>query len=129
VRDISIDRNLGFQSSCQDFSNTSIELVLNKMHYKNQCVIKKGHFPDTANDISDVKFCFVSIDADLYEPVYQGMKFFYPRLVSGGYIIIDDYNNKLYPGAREAITNFCKEQKIPFIPIPDIGGGIVINKP
>ena len=112
----------------EDFSDTTVDIVLDKMKNKGQCIVKKGRFPDTTKDLVNEKFCFVSIDADLYEPIYQGLKYFYPRLTSGGFIIIDDYNNKLYKGAKEAITNFCTEQRISFTPIPDIGGGVVISK-
>jgi O-methyltransferase len=127
-KDILAEKNRGFDNSDENFSDTSIDIVLDKMKNKDQCIIKKGRFPDTTKDLVDEQFCFVSIDADLYEPIYQGLKFFYSRLTSGGYIIIDDYNNKLYPGAKEAITTFCAEQRISFTPIPDIGGGVVISK-
>ena len=98
------------------------------MKNRDQCIIKKGRFPDTTEDIDDTWFCFVSIDVDLYEPTYEGLKFFYPRLTPGGFIIVDDYNNKLYEGAKKAVTKFCTDQKISFTPIPDIGGGVLINK-
>ncbi|MES1197757.1 MAG: TylF/MycF/NovP-related O-methyltransferase [Chitinophagaceae bacterium] len=127
-KDILAEKNRGFQNTSQDFSDTNIDIVLDKMKTKDQCIVKKGRFPDTTKDLIDEQFCFVSIDADLYEPTYQGLQFFYSRLISGGYIIVDDYNNKLYKGAREAIINFCTEQKISFTPIPDIGGGVVISK-
>lgn len=127
--DISKEKELGFKNTEQDFSDTSIDMVLSKMQYKQQCVIKKGRFPDSSSGLEDMSFCFVSIDADLYEPIYQGLKFFYPRLLPGGYIIVDDYNNSLYKGAKEAIRRFCTEEKISFIPIPDIGGGVIISKP
>ncbi len=128
-KDISREKELGFKNTEQDFSDTSIEMVLSKMQYKQQCVVKKGTFPDSSFGLEDTSFCFVSIDADLYEPIYQGLKFFYPRLKSGGYIIVDDYNNSLYKGAKEAIRQFCTEERISFVPIPDIGGGVIICKP
>jgi O-methyltransferase len=70
----------------------------------------------------------VSLDTDLFEPVYQGLLFFYPKLVPGGYIFIHDFNNDAYKGAREAVEKFCREQKINYLPIPDLGGSAVIVK-
>jgi len=128
TEDILAEKNRMRHYTEQDFSDTNVDIVLTKMKNKSQCIVKKGRFPDTAKDLGNEQFCFVSIDADLYEPIYQGLKYFYPRVTSGGFIIIDDYNNKLYKGAREAITNFCAEQRISFIPIPDISGGVVISK-
>jgi len=127
-KDISIEKKRGSWNIDQDFSDTNVDMVLNKMKNKSQCIFKKGWFPDTTKDLVNEQFCFVSIDADLFEPTYRGLCFFYPRLTSGGFIIIDDYNNKLYPGAKEAINSFCIEQRISFTPIPDIGGAVVISK-
>jgi O-methyltransferase len=121
------EREKNFSSATQDFSNTSIELVKSKMKYPENCIFKKGKFPETASEVDD-QFCFVSLDADLFLPIYEGLKFFYPRLVSNGYIFIHDFNNDQYSGAREAVIQFCVEQNIGFTPIPDIGGTAIITK-
>ena len=126
-RDVSVEKENNFSKGTQDFSNTSVELVMDKMTYQNNCVIKKGFFPESASDVSD-RFCFVSIDADLYEPIYSGLSFFYPRLEKGGYIFVHDYNNELYKGAKIAVEEFCSKFDINYVPIPDGGGTIIITK-
>src|SRR5947209_3589089 len=73
--DISIEQKKGYSDGSQDFSNTSIDLVLGKMVAPHNCIIKKGIFPQTVTGIED-SFCFVSLDADLFEPIYQGLRFF-----------------------------------------------------
>lgn len=40
------------------------------------------------------RFCFVYIDIDVENPTLLALESFWPRLVSGGIIIIDDYNSK-----------------------------------
>jgi len=65
------EKERGFSQGNQDFSDTSAELVLSKMKYPENCVIKKGYFPDTAKDLNET-FVFVSIDTDLYDPIYNG---------------------------------------------------------
>lgn len=110
-----------------DFSNTSIEYVLKKMKYKECCIIKKGYFPDTTVGIEDT-FCFVSIDVDLYKPIYEGLKYFYPRLNKGGYIFIHDFNNLMFPGTREAVQKFCSENQVSYFPLSDVGGSVVLTK-
>ena len=126
-KDIDVEKANNFSDGTQDFSDTSVDLVLNKMLYPNNCIVKKGFFPETAVDVSD-KFCFVSLDADLYEPIYQGLKFFYDKLERGGYIFVHDYNNDNYTGAKEAVQKFCKETNISFTPIGDSGGTSIITK-
>ena len=44
------------------------------MTYPNNCIIKKGFFPDTA--IGRGTIFFVSIDVDLYNPIYNALEFF-----------------------------------------------------
>ena len=116
-----------FSTTTQNFSNTSLDLVLSKMKTPENCVIRKGFFPDTATDISD-NFCLVSIDPDLYEPTLAGLRFFYPKLSRGGYILVHDFNNDEYKGAKQAVLDFCTEQGIGYTPIADIGGTAIITK-
>ena len=126
-KDIEIEQQSGFSKGDQDFSNTSLEYVMKQMPYPDNCIVKKGMFPATATGVSDT-FCFVSIDADLYEPILQGLIFFYPKLEKGGYIFVHDFNNEEYKGARQAVFKFCSDNGIGFVPIPDSGGSVVITK-
>jgi O-methyltransferase len=125
--DVGIDKQLSYSAGDQDFTKTSIDLVLSKMKYPDNCVVKQGYFPDTARDVRDV-FAFVSIDADLYKPIYDGLCFFYPHLAKGGCLFVHDYNNDEYQGARQAVREFCRENNIGFFPLPDACGTAVIFK-
>jgi len=127
-RDVNIDHQNKFSSDkVQDFSNTSVEDVLKIMPFRDVCVVKKGYFPETAAGLNDT-FAFVSLDTDLYAPIYEGLNFFYPRLAKGGYIFIHDFNNDCYKGAKKAVEQFCAEQEISFVPIADICGTCIITK-
>lgn len=109
-------------------SDTTEEIVINKMKYKENCIINKGYFPDSAKNVGDERFCFVSIDADLFLPTYEGLKYFYDRLNKGGYIFIHDYNNKVYEGVKIAVNRFCKENNVTAFPLSDFRGTAVIYK-
>lgn len=126
-RDVIKEKEQHFSSGVQDFSSTSVEAVLKLMPFPENCRPVKGFFPESAKDVNDA-FVFVSLDADLYEPIYSGLVFFYPKLVKGGYIFIHDFNNDGYKGARKAVEQFCAEYNINFVPIPDSGGSAVIAK-
>jgi O-methyltransferase len=126
-RDKTTETKENFSGGDQDFSNTSVEKVLAIMPFPKQCRIVKGFFPESAKGIEDV-FCFVSLDTDLYEPIYNGLVYFYPRLSKGGYIFIHDFNNDAYKGARKAVEQFCGENNVAFVPIPDLGGSAIIAR-
>jgi len=116
-----------YSSGDQDFSNTSVQQVLNIMPFPKQCIIREGYFPETAAGLEE-EFVFVSIDTDLYDPIYNGLKYFYPRLKKGGYIFIHDYNNDQYKGAKEAVRKFCSENDLPYLPLPDAAGSAILMK-
>jgi O-methyltransferase len=125
--DIKIDSKQTFSTGEQDFSNTSVNLVMEKMMFPENCIVRKGFFPETAIGIEDT-FCFVNIDTDLYQPILKGLEFFYPRLQPKGYIFIHDFNNDAYKGARQAVIEFCAKNNISYLPIPDSCGTVVITK-
>ena len=129
-RDLDADALLGYDTSnYHDFTDTSIELVMSKMSRKENIVVRKGWFPHSAAGLEDETFCFVTLDADLYQPIYEGLHWFYPRLAKGGYIVVDDFNWGDYPGARKAVQDFAREAGISYVPIPNTTGSAVIGKP
>ena len=64
--------------------DTSEDLALKRMPYADNCIIRKGYFPDTVKGLEE-KFVFVSLDMDLYRPTLEGLEYFYPRMCGGGY--------------------------------------------
>lgn len=125
--DVSIENEKSFSAGDQDFSNTSINEVLSKMKFKNNCIIKQGYFPESLDGIEET-FSFVSLDADLYKPIKDGLIYFYPRLEKGGFIFIHDYNNDLYRGAKQAVREFAEEYGVSYTPLPDTWGTVAITK-
>ena len=126
-RDAKVDQENNFSEGSQDWSQTSEKLVLDKMEHRENCIIRKGWFPDTAAGI-DEKFCFVSIDADLYAPIKAGLEFFYPRLSHGGVIMIHDFNCGEYKGSREAVKEFCDAHNTGYVCLSDSWGTAVITR-
>lgn len=129
-RDLEVDAKLGYDTNkYHDFSDTTPDLVMSKMFHKENIIIKKGWFPDSAAGMEDEKFCFVTLDADLYQPIYEGLHWFFPRLAKGGYIVVDDFNWDDYPGTKKAVCDFSQEVGIRYIPIPNATGSVAIVKP
>jgi O-methyltransferase len=108
------------------FDSVEVKNILKNMPFPEKCCVKKGYFPDTY-DVEE-KFAFVSIDADLYNPIKSGLEIFYPNLSEGGYIMVHDYNNIAYSGAMDAVIEYCDQNNISYVPIPDICGSVVITK-
>ena len=114
------------------FKNTSVSEVLNKMCYPDNIIIKQGLFPDSLNGLEE-KFAFVSLDVDFEESMLECLRYFYPRMVEGGYIFVHDYNycdSLNLRGIRNAIKRYEEEIGVSLhkVPICDQGGTVVISK-
>ena len=108
-RDVEYEsKNYSFGLNAHEFSNTSIDLVMSKMEHPENVILRKGFFPETAAGIDD-RFLFVHLDFDLYLPILEGLRFFYPKMIEGSVILIHDYYNIGLPGVKDAIEDYEKE--------------------
>lgn len=119
--------HVGFNQQPQ-FADTNVGIVLQTIEPRNANVIPiAGWFPGSVTPaIAAVAFAFVHLDADLEAPISAGLEFFWPRLSSGGYVVVHDYNS--WPGARLAVDHFLSTQRAAAVPMPDKSGSIVLVK-
>lgn len=122
----------GKRAKAGDFSDTSAEAVLKRMPHPEQIRIKKGYFPESLALMSEEEekesYALVSLDTDLYQPTLAGLSYFYPKLVPGGYMILDDYNSPQFPGVAEAVHEFCDREGVSVVPLCDLHGTAVLVK-
>lgn len=109
----------------ESLKDTSVNLVMQKMKNRDNIVIKKGFFPQTAEGVDD-RFAFVNLDMDIYQPTYDGLCLFWDKLSDGGYIFVHDFGH--WDGIERAVLKFCREKKVGYAPIAD-NRSIVISKP
>ncbi|HXX56061.1 MAG TPA: TylF/MycF/NovP-related O-methyltransferase, partial [Methanoregula sp.] len=89
--------------------------------------LKKGWIPERFGEISSERFSFVHIDVDLYQPIRDSLEFFYPRMIPGGIIVLDDYGYLGFPGAKKATDEFIKNRPDFFLDLPS-GSAFIIKK-
>ena len=112
-------------------SDTSVEMMMANIPYPGSCVVCKGLFPSSVtNEAENEKYSFVSLDVDLEESTYQGLKFFYPRLEEFGYIFLHDYTTHWLQGVKQAVERYEKDAGVELkkVPIADRGGTLIITK-
>lgn len=79
----------------------------------------KGWIPNRFSEVKDRPFSFVHIDVDMYQPIADSFRFFYPRLVKQGIMVFDDYGYTQFPGAKKAVDECLEEFHYPFfVPLP-----------
>lgn len=110
------------------FTDTSVEGVKNHIAPLNGNVkFYPGFFPHTIPEgFDNARFSFVHLDADLYEPVLDWLKYFYDRVIPGGYMLVNDYN--AWIGERKVVIEFFKSKMEIPIPMPDKSGSALIQK-
>lgn len=131
TRDITEENKRGCSyAQKEEFADTSSETVLSRLPYPEQAIVRKGFFPETAEGLEDCQYQFVSLDADLYAPTLAGLEYFYPRLVRGGIILLHDYNNERFRGAKQAVNEYeSTHGPLLLIPLSDLHGSAVIIHP
>ena len=93
-----------------DFSDTSLKSVKKYLGDCENIQFYQGFFPDTSAPIVGMRFCFVHIDVDIYKSVIDCCAFFYPRMISGGIMVFDDYGFVDCPGAKLAVDEFFSDK-------------------
>ena len=88
------------------------ELIFEKIKYpRNKLEIHKGWFQDSVPQVYHKidKIALLRLDGDLYESTYIGLKYFFPKLVHNGFLILDDW---CLEGARNAVQDYFDENNI-----------------
>ena len=109
--------------------NTSIRQVLEVLPYPERAVVKPGFFPESLGGLEE-QFCLVSLDVDFYQTTLEGLRYFWPRIAEGGYLLLHDWGSPKLPGVAKALQDFERENgcRIPAIPLCDVGGSLILCK-
>lgn len=108
--------------------SSPLEVITKNLANFTNVKIYKGWIPDVFADLTERKYKLVHIDVDLYEPTKASVEYFFPRMISGGIMILDDYGSLLCPGAKKAADEYFDRIGLPVLLFPS-GQGLVINHP
>ncbi len=111
-RETDVTRKVSVEGTVKQFGDVHLEDVREYFADCQNVEFKKGLFPETARGLEGRKFCFVYLDADLYQSTKDGLEFFYPKMVPGGVIMLDDYRTSNWPGVEKAVREFQEENHI-----------------
>jgi hypothetical protein len=68
--------------------------------------LHRGWIPACFESFVRMPVRFVHVDVDMYEPTKAALDFFWPSVVTGGCIVVDDYNHTVFEGATRAVNEF-----------------------
>ena len=128
-RDVEVETEKDIATPDKTFPGADITKMMSCMMYPDQIELRVGYFPETAKDMPEDNYAFVSLDVDLYQPTIEGLKYFYERLSPGGYIFVHDFHSRHFPGCGDAVRKFVDESGVAYVPVTDTGGSVIICKP
>lgn len=96
----------------------SLEDVQHNLSQWSDVQYHRGWIPGCFEAAAAARFAFVHIDVDLYEPTRDALAFFYPRLIPGGVIVLDDDGFLTCPGARRAVDESAATISERFVRLP-----------
>ena len=107
--------------------NTAVDKVLAIMPHPERITVKPGFFPESLEGLEE-RFCLVSLDVDFYRTTLEGLRYFWPRLEPGGYLLLHDWGSPALPGVARALADYETElgRPIPAVPLCDVGGSLVL---
>lgn len=107
------------------YSNAYAEVKKNFSEFKNVTLIK-GAVPYSLKETSIEKVAYLSIDMNCVAPEIAAMKHFWPRIVQGGVIVLDDYAYKGMEPQNAAFNALSKEIGFNILSLPT-GQGVIVK--
>lgn len=83
-------------------------------------IIHQGKL-DACSHVPQIPYAFVHIDVDLFQSTFDVLTLFYPLVMPGGIIAVDDYGSKHTPGATRAVDTFMRNAPEELV-LPRVGG-------
>lgn len=124
-RDIDKERSIGNEEFLNSmfnkvglFSDTSPEIVMKRMMFPENVILKQGWIPESFEGVDDL-FCFVHLDMDLYAPMLAALSFFWNRMIHFGILILHNYTDSVLPGVKKAVDDFESQlgRKVTKVPL------------
>jgi O-methyltransferase len=96
--------------------DTSYDELLRRitlLGWNDRITVIKGFFEDTLPTLRDERFSIAHLDCDLYASYKTCLEFLYPRMRSGGIMVLDDYRlpANVYPGCDRAVDEFFADKR------------------
>ena len=102
------------EAGSSSISMEQLQEVLKEKGIEKNIELVKGDItktvPEYVKNNPQIKISLLNLDTDIYEPAVTALEYFYPRIVIGGILILDDYGT--FPGETKAVDDYFKGENI-----------------
>lgn len=75
-------------------------------------VIHKAWFNELGPNDVPAQIAFAFLDGDFYSSMIDSLRLVWPRMTSGGFIVVDDYQREALPGVSRALRDFFQAKPL-----------------
>ena len=97
----------------------------NFAQWKNHRIIV-GAVPETLDQVDTRKVAYLHIDMNCAPPEVAALRFLWPRLAPGAFVLLDDYTYRGFDEQRIAMDTLAKELGVPICALPT-GQGLLMK--
>lgn len=90
-------------------------------------ILVRGIVPESLSTVKIDKIAYLSIDMNCAAPEKAALEYFWPQMVSGGVILLDDYGWRGYENQKRVHDDFARSVGHEVLPLPT-GQGLIIRR-
>lgn len=109
------------------YANSADRVRANFAEWEHQRIIV-GPVPDTLDQVDAQKVAYLHLDMNCAPPEIAALRFFWPRLVPGAFVLLDDYAQRGRDEQRLAMDEAARDLGVSICTLPT-GQGLVIKPP
>ena len=120
------EKNIGLdQAHAGSYDSCFDQVKANFMPFPN-AVLVKGRVPETLSQVNIEKVAYIAIDMNAVAPEIAAAEYFWPKMVSGAVMVLDDYGWLHHVHQKVAFDKFAEERGVKILNLPT-GQGILIK--
>lgn len=120
------ERAVGLDQVHNDSYESNFALAKRNFSPYGNVELVKGIVPDTLTQVTIDKVAYIAIDMNAVAPEIAAAEFFWPKMVSGAIMILDDYGWLHHVNQKIAFDKFAEERGVKILNLPT-GQGMLIK--
>ena len=86
----------------------------------------RGRVPDSLDTVDIDRVAYLSIDMNIEKPERAAIEFFWPKISTGGVVVLDDYGFGGYEAQHDSMDEFAAKVGTSILTLPT-GQGLIIK--
>lgn len=106
--------------------NTDVETVRGNFSEWNNVKVIQGAVPGTLGQVAADRVAYLHIDMNCAAPEVAALEFFWPKLVPGAMVLLDDYGFRKHESQKRAMDECARQYGVMVASLPT-GQGLIIK--